>query len=516
MIRILNKKALFYFLLGLITQVNGVAQNKNFPHEFNFFQRFQAANSHRSLRPYNEQLNQLDYKDFYVDSSVKNSRAYNFIFKKSVIDINKQEVFLKADPLFNFSYGLSNKDGGNFFNNTRGFRVLGDLGKKFSFESRFYENQMVYPEYLNDIASSRSVALGVGRAKPFKDNGFDAAVASGYISFSPLSNMNFQFGHGRHFFGGGYRSLLISDYAPDYPYLSGQYKFFDGLISYKHVNAWMHSLERSPNSGLTAESLYKPKTASFNMLSFHLSNQLEFSFFEGVVHKSYDEINGRVNPDFSFFLPVFGTSLLLNDQRMGNNSVYGIAFSSIFKDKIEVYGQAMFHQQANWGVQSGLKFFGFKDKRSFLLLEYNYVTPFSYCVDSSSSLQSYTHHGHEIAHPLGSGFSEMILKGYLTFKKAYLDFQFSSITSSNLAGEDLGINIFIPSPSVDLDLVKRNRIYAYLELGTLLNVQTQMKVFLNVTNRSFLRETSSSAILSPTMFYSIGFRTNLINNYFDQ
>ena len=82
---------------------------------------------------------------------------------------------------------------------------------------------MNYPDYLDEVADLRGVAIGIGRSKPFKTYGHDAAIASGYVSFSPVKDANLQFGHGRHFFGNGYRSLLLSDYAPDYPYFSGQY-----------------------------------------------------------------------------------------------------------------------------------------------------------------------------------------------------------------------------------------------------------------------------------------------------
>ena len=71
------------------------------------------------------------------------------------------------------------------------------------------------------------IGFGIGRAKNFKNYGTDASLANGYLSYSPNKYINFQIGHGRHFFGDGYRSHLISDYAPDYPYISGQYYLFN-------------------------------------------------------------------------------------------------------------------------------------------------------------------------------------------------------------------------------------------------------------------------------------------------
>ncbi|MEC8603240.1 MAG: hypothetical protein VXY47_02710, partial [Bacteroidota bacterium] len=288
----------YFFFFGVIQQGHIVAQTKNFPLEFNFHQRLIIDTKHRSIRPYNESFNQIRYSAYYLDSSKNNSPFYNFLFKKSVLDVFESDVSLKADPLFNFAIGNSSPtENYRYFTNSRGFRVLGDIGQKVSFETRFYENQMIYPKYLDEIADQRGIGIGIGRSKPFKNYGLDAATASGYVSYAPLKEINFQFGHGRHFFGNGYRSLLLSDYAPNYPYFSGQYLFFKGKVAYKHISAWMHSRERSPGSGISPETIYKRKAASFNMISFFIHQNLEFSLFEGAIHKLYDESQGSVFPD---------------------------------------------------------------------------------------------------------------------------------------------------------------------------------------------------------------------------
>ena len=57
--------------------------------------------------------------------------------------------------------------------------VIKDLDKNFSFETRFYENQFYYPDYLKEKSDQRSdpsmgvdgIAFGIGRAKNFKNYG---------------------------------------------------------------------------------------------------------------------------------------------------------------------------------------------------------------------------------------------------------------------------------------------------------------------------------------------------------
>ena len=160
----------------------------------------------------------------------------------------------------------------------------------------------------------------MGRAKNFEDFGNDASLANGYFSYSPSKYLNFQIGHGRHFFGDGYRSHLMSDYAPDYPYISGQYYLFNNKLLYKHVTAWMRNLKRIPAAS-TPEALFIPKSTSFNQLSFSPNAKFSIAVFEGGVYQSYELQNGNINPDLSFYSPIIGTKLI--DIDTVNNIIYG-------------------------------------------------------------------------------------------------------------------------------------------------------------------------------------------------
>ena len=44
-------------------------------------------------------------------------------------------------------------------------------------------------------------------------------MANGHVSYQTSKHFNFQFGHGKHFIGDGYRSMLLSDNSFNYPYL---------------------------------------------------------------------------------------------------------------------------------------------------------------------------------------------------------------------------------------------------------------------------------------------------------
>ena len=248
------------FLLGLnliaILVFNAQIKNTSFSKYYNFNYHVSSI-KHSSIQPY------LESHQINVDSNERKNRSKigKKVFTESLLNIVENDVHLTADPLFNFTIGPKHNSGNyRYHANVRGFRITGDLGNNISFETRFYENQFLYPDFLKEKSVSRSypsqgidgIAFGLGRSKNFEDFGNDASLANGYLSYSPSKYLNFQIGHGRHFFGDGYRSHLISDYAPDYPYISGQYYLFNKKLLYKHVMAWMRNLNRIPAASKTA------------------------------------------------------------------------------------------------------------------------------------------------------------------------------------------------------------------------------------------------------------------------
>tara|TARA_Y100000589_G_scaffold331745_1_gene386732 strand:+ start:22113 stop:23429 length:1317 start_codon:yes stop_codon:yes gene_type:complete len=438
-----------------------------------------------------------------------------------LLNIEEEDVKISADPLFNFSVSKYNQDFEfRYYSNVRGFRVKADIGPKISFETRFYENQFFYPDYLLKRAKQRAspfpdidgIAIGIGRAKFFKNDqypskAYDAGLANGYLSFSPSKSINFQLGHGRHFFGNGYRSLLLSDYAPDYAYLSGQYIMNDGKIMYRHVNGWMNTLDRIPYSS-TPEALFKPKVSNFNMLSFHPNEQFQFSFFEGLIYKKYDRFQGVIRPEIGFFIPIIGKGLIMSDSS-STNLIYGVNLSYNPFNNLMFYNQLALQSENRIGAQIGVKWTNFLNmKNSFICLEYNRVASDLYAMDSSNYIQNYSHLSHELAHPLGSGFNEVLIKGLLEYKNYFLRF------GGNYANVDYHSDIgwannimntleTLPNPESKVKLMIMSS-----SLGYRFNKATRMELSLGFLYRK-------QDVLSES-YFTFTWRTFLKNNYFDQ
>ena len=360
-------------------------------------------NVHTAIKPYQQAFISPssyaavfnDTGDYYYEFTVK-------LFKENLLNIKEEDVFLTADPLFNLGTGRTNYTDTttSIFTNTRGVRVSGNITSKFSFETRYYENQFYYPEYLDSIGDARGVAFGLGRSKIFKDRGHDVGMSSGYISYSPIEELNLQFGQGKHFIGDGYRSMLLSDNSFNYPYLSISLNLLDGKLFYKTVNAWMQTLERMPLSA-SPEALFKRKSGSFHYLSFKPKKQFEIGFFEGVIYRRYEDSIGEVPVDPSFYIPIIGVGSGLNANNEENKVVFGINMNIVPIENVKIYGQFVMDDFSKTGFQVGGKWFDlFKAKNSWLMLEYNSAVPYLFAKSSENIIQSYSHANQELAHPL--------------------------------------------------------------------------------------------------------------------
>jgi len=465
--------------------------------------------SHSSIQPYLENI------QYYSDTSTKKYRTKlgNKIFENSLLNVTQDSIQITADPLFNFTLGPKNNDlDYRYYSNVRGFKISADLSNNFSFETRFYENQFFYPLYLQKKSNQRTnpggiegIAFGIGRAKSFKGNGHDASLANGYLSFSPISEINFQFGHGRHFFGDGYRSLLISDYAPDYPYISGQYFLFEKKILYKHVTSWMKNLERIPAAS-TPEALFIPKSTSFNQLSYSPNKRFSISLFEGGVYQSFNAQNGFISPDLSFFLPIMGIKAL--DIDTTNNIIYGFNWSFLFFDDLKIYNQIAFKSfNFSNGFQLGLKWINpLNISKSFINIEWNMSPSGLYSMRQGQGNQSYSHLGHELAHPLGSGFQELLIRGQFSYKMSFFRFNYNY---ANFITGYSGNEIFEPLENLLFSInSENNRWFLNTSIGVMLNKATNMEISIGHITRIY------NSLAENYIFLS--WRTNLKNDYIDQ
>lgn len=494
---------------------------------------------------------QLDYscfqpfivKPLHIQKDKSKSYFYRKIKKENFIIVNDtaDKFYLTLDPLFNFDLGkdIEASSPQRLYTNTRGFRIKGDINKKFVFESSFYENQSTFPDYIDAYITSTNtlfkqkgyyeynVIPGQGRAKNFKKNGYDYAMASGYISYSPNKIFNLQAGHGKHFVGNGYRSLLLSDNAFNYPYLriTTTYKNVQYTNLYtSFINLTDGGVKTPPNT----ERLFQKKIGGFQQLSVNLWNRLQLGLFQGMIWEAPDSTN-RQHVEFNTFNPIIGVNSLIYGLHSKNNILLGLTFKFSINSSINLYGQYLLDDVTTNkyktsvgnknGYQLGLKYFNMFNINNLLLqVEYNQVRPYVYA--ATQPAQSYTHYNQALAHPLGANFKEVA--GFLNYKIGRLFTELKIIYGikgvdtlfSNFGGNVFkadNVNTFIAANSSQINGSVTTIRNQQIHIGYLLNEATNLNIIAGVS----YRVESSNKPINHIMYIFFGIRTSLTNFYYD-
>ncbi len=479
--------------------------------------------------------------------SVKNKTRgflYRKLKKESLIIVKDtaEKFHLNLDPILSVELGrdFADKTGERLFTNTRGFLLRAGIGKKLVIESSFYENQSTFPKYMDSYIASTNTVFpqtanynyavipGQGRSKPFRRNGYDYAMASGYISYTPFKMLNLQVGNGKHFVGDGYRSLLLSDNAFNYPFarITTTYK----NIQYTNLyTSFMNLTDGGVKTPAHTERLFQKKIGSFQMLSVNLFKRLQVGFFQGMIWEAADS-NNRQHTNFNTFDPVIGVNALNYGMHNTNNILMGLTLKLKLTKSISLYGQYMFDDMYSNskkvgknknGYQVGLKYFDlFTIKNLHLQLEYNSVSPYSYA--SSNPEQSYSHFNQSLAHPLGANFNEAI--GFINYRLKDFFIEIKGIYAakgSDSSTFNYGGNIFKSDDTFPVTQsmisntvaqgVKTNLLIEDIHIGYLVNPNTNFNIVLGITNRT----EKIGNVTNNTQLVYFGIRTSLANLYYD-
>ena len=507
----------FYFLLIFLFTFTAQSQFYNLPGDYSFALLTQKelakkdSSIHSGIQPYIPFFSQK--YEHVADSHqifkyITDDPAIDLVFNKHLLRVEpRNENFkLRLDPLLNFETGRDFSDSLNIRRgtNTRGFIGSGSVGDKFYFETLFAENQSVFPAYLAGNLIATGVVPGQGRYKNFKSDGYDYAFSSGFISLQPVKQLNIQLGHGKQKIGYGYRSLLLSDNAFNYPYARVTQQWFKGRLQYTNIYAVLMNLEpaaviQNPNS----ERLFRKKAASFQYLSVNPVKSLNIGFFQGMVWQAGDDRN-RQHLNGYYFNPLIFTNLLpygLNNQ---NNILIGADARLKLGRGLDVYAQAMADDLGNnlstgnrWGYQAGIHYYdAFGLKNLFIQAEWNHVQEASYFSPiGTAGNQSYAHYNQNLAFTPGNG-NELVLIGDYKWRRFFATIKYNYQTTF-LNGSDYAHVDFVSAKAGYLI----NRAYN-LNVSLGINYRTQNFYTFKLSN-------------NETSYIYIGFRTSLYNMYYD-
>ncbi len=451
-------------------------------------------------------------------------------FNEHLIEIEKEDYAITIDPIVNFQGGFGDANQARtYFVNTRGFNVEGRIGQQFTFKTYYLENQAFFPSYISDFVRYRRVVPGQGFARTFGDGGFDYGVPGGEISYTPNKFFNFTVGQGHNFFGEGYRSMMLSDAAFNYPFARISTTFW----RIKYVNLWSQMYDVRPE--ISGGNIFSKKFVSSHLLSINVTKRLNVSFFESIVVGDTNQVRGL---DASFFNPViFYRPVEFAIGSGQGNALLGTMASYKILDGLQAYGQFVLDEfnleslrasNGSWvnkfGWQLGVKHYGsFGLSNLFTRIEWNAARPYTY--SHRQVLTNYGHYGQPLAHPWGANFSEVLFQAIYQPNRYEFDLQinYGSIgLDSN--GSNWGTDVYQSYNTRELDLgneigqgVNAQLLYVKLRLAYLVNPASGLKVETGLQHRNLsaaVNATTPFNTSSNTWFF-VGLRTEFLNRYYD-
>ncbi len=514
------KNCLYIIFIFLVFNIEIKAQNLYYPLGNSFLKdiNFIALSSEKPINTAFKPLMQSEFninsdsiiyqfsREEKLFSNHKKTLVLRKLFTEDFFVYKKNDFSVSVNPLFYIEKGYDSTSIEKLFVNTRGIEIKGNLGKKISFYSAFYENQAYYQAYINKFVNVRKVVPGQGASKGYFTNKQDFSMSAGYLSYSPAKWINIQTGSDKNFIGEGYRSLLLSDNSFNYPFLKTS--FF-----YKSFKYTAMFTEFQDFSGVYYSYHFK-KHGTFNLLSYSFKNKIEIDFFEGVIYKTEDttlHFHNKFPADF--FIPIPGVRTAINGYSNENKVVTGINLKGNITKNIQIYFQIASDnpKKKKFAFQIGVKTFDLffnklKNQKLYFQAEYNFAKNGIYS-NIFDTLQTWTHYNQELAHPYGTDFSEILININYSFLNFYIDFKYidANLNRQNTFSDIYNYNnfnyIYVNNSSVN---------HKTIVAGWIFNPQTKLQIYAgaDIRNSFFTSNTK-------TNYYFFGLKTSLNNFYFD-
>ena len=320
---------------------------------------------------------------------------------------------LHVNPVLHWEVGQDGSGGGLAYTNTRGIQVHGTIDQKVAFYSYIGENQIVFPDYVNNYIRRTLTVPQEGFWKGLNDRGVDFLTARGHIGFQATRHIHVQLGHGQHFIGQGYRSMILSDFSNNYLFLRIDTDVW--RLHYTNIFAQLTSDIIGNRTGLFGTVAFIPKYLAFHRLGVRLGEKVNVGVFESIIQGNPE---GRF--DFDYLNPIIFYRAIEQQEGSTGNALLGADASWIVGRHVSIYGQAVLDEFVISEIRSGAGWWGNKYALQLgvnyinalgidnldVQLEYNRARPYTYAHEDL--YRSYTHYEQPLAHPLGANFDEVI------------------------------------------------------------------------------------------------------------
>lgn len=486
------------------------------------------TNFHSSFKPYLSSTFQ-NAKDSLVPFKIY-SFHNNYLSKTFSKNFDKSKgLNFQLQPILDLGTGYDLLKSKTINTAIAGIHLKTNLQKRFTLAFSLFGGQSQFPFFNDTVIAKQKLIPEYGQAYLNNSNGYSFFDYTGYISYNldKKNIFNIQAGRGKHFIGDGYRSVLLSDFGPAYPYLRINTNIW--RIQY---SVWYTMMNDVSNAREIKQNFQK-KYGTFHYLSYNILKEVNVGFFENIVWRGTDtnqvrsfEVN-YLNP-IIFFRP--------QEYSVGSsdNSFVGFNTSAILFKRLKLYGQIGLDEfylkeirarNGWWANKIAWQFgaiyinaFGIKGLK--LQVEYNEARPYTYThglVD-----QNYAHYGQPLSHPLGANFKELL--GFINYRKNKweLSAQLMYVNigkDSSASNSNVGQNIFLSYTTRTSDYgnytgqgIKTEILQSQLRFTYFIIQELNMRLELCYVQRS---EKNALSYKLENPFVSLGFKTSFWNSYRD-
>jgi hypothetical protein len=405
---------------------------------------------HASFKPYWSRT-LSSYHDSMTDYSHYSVR--NFFLSKTFNDEpqKRNQYNLQLHPIIDLESGFDLLLGKPRFTLGGGAHVKLNINNDFTFAGTVYGASMQLPFYLDTQVVNNALLPNYQQSYKLNNTNYSVFDYQGYVSYSPKNNsiFNFQLGKDKHFIGDGYRSVLLSDYAANYPYFRINTNIW--RIQYHSWYTWMTDVHNA--SGI--KSNFQNKFGTFHYLSWNIVKQVQLGLFENIIWQGTDTNRVRTF-DINYLNPVIFFRPQEYSVGSPDNAFIGMNLNVKIARTLKLYGQLGLDEfllkeiraRKGWWAnkqawQLGMKYINaFNVPHLILQFEYNQVRPYTYT--HGSVPQNYGHYGQALAHPFGANFSEYL--GNIVYRKSRWQFQMQGMIANigkDSLNSNLGQNIFL-------------------------------------------------------------------------
>ena len=355
------------------------------------------------------------------------------------------------------------------------------------------------------------------------------------ISYSPYDFLRLELANSKIFYGDGYRSFLLSDYAPNYPY----FKLETSFLNLKYSCVWAKH-----KSNYSIYNSRQTKFDVFHYLDWKIGERFNLGLFEAIITLK----NEYGLFDFEYLNPIIFFRPVEFNLGSEDNALLGINGKFKINNRNALYGQFVLDDLivgqlindikhtikpdytgeygwfANkWAAQIGIKSYDiFKIENLDFFTEINIARPYIY--SHVNPKQNYSHAAHPLAHPLGGNFVESVSGVQYFGKKININFTamyaivgmdstdshfgqdiFQSTMDGGNASQAYHVNSYY---NTILQGVKTDIVTAKLDFGYRLNENKNLSLNCGILFRYYMPEIGTSTNLN--VFY-IGIKSNFLN-----